>query len=158
MITAAQAAVGITAVTNRQGGGDYAGGGYGGSNYGGWGSGGGGSNWSNQNWKCGRDDDPNAKYRKKMHCPICEYAGQAPYITNIHDKETCSHPGGDMGGQSRDARIEKQKRINDAYFRAQKAKEEGGRDYNARKAKSARTGGNNSVQANALTTHKHQKA
>jgi hypothetical protein len=81
---------------NQQGGGDCAGGGYGGNNNGGWGSGGGGSSWSNQDWKRGRDDDPNAKYRKRMHCPICEYAGKPSYITNYHDKETCSHPGGDI--------------------------------------------------------------
>jgi hypothetical protein len=88
-----------------------------------------------------------------MHCPICEYApGQESYITNNHDKETCNHPGGDMGGQSRNACIERQKHINDIYFRAQKAKEEEGRDYNARKAKSARNDGNSSTQAHSLTT------
>ena len=45
------------------------------------------------------------------------------------------------------------RRIDEAYITAQKEKEEKGRDYNAPKAKSTRTDGDNSgVKANALTT------
>jgi hypothetical protein len=42
--------------------------------------------------------------------------------------------------------IERQKRINDVHFRVEKAKaEEEGREYNARKAKTARNDGDGSV-------------